>query len=303
MIDLNEVAVFTMVADAGSFSAAAKLLGLPRSTVSRKVSRLEDDLGVRLLQRTTRKLSLTNAGHDYYLRCNGALTEITQASERITEVQQTPSGVLRIAAPLASQRGFMSEWIIEFLLQHEAVSAEISLSDDVVDLIEARIDVAFRAGKLEDSSFVARRLGYTRLALCASPYYLQAMPPIHNLKDLKDHSGILFGVGGEVKGWRLGRGKRMQVVQMNKRIVVNSMEFVLNSCLKGLGVALLPVPMITEYIDSNRLKLVLEEYANDANGLYAIYPSRRHLSAAARAFLEFVSKKAEAGLPWERLLV
>ncbi|MCU7843136.1 MAG: LysR family transcriptional regulator [Candidatus Thiodiazotropha sp. (ex Monitilora ramsayi)] len=302
MIDLNEVAIFTTVVDEGSFSSAAKRLGLPRSTVSRKVSQLEDDLGVLLLHRTTRKLRLTDAGRDYYLRCGSALSEIAHANEAITESQQTPSGVLRIAAPLASQREFMSDWMLEFLTEHEAVSMEINLSDDVIDLIDARIDIAFRAGKLEDSSLIAKRLGQTHLVLCASPHYLAASPPLRTLKDLKRHTGILFGIDGESSGWRLGRGKRQQLVQMPGRVIVNSMEFTLNACLKGLGIAQLPLPLVAEYLDEKRLQTVLDAYASDANGLYAIYPSRRHLSAAARAFLEFIGKKAEAGLPWDKLL-
>jgi DNA-binding transcriptional LysR family regulator len=303
MIDLNEVAVFTKVAEAGNFTRAAKLLGLPRATVSRKVSRLEDELGVRLLQRTTRKLSLTDAGREYYLNCSNALAEIKHANEQITESQQSPSGVLRIAAPLASQRGFMSDWITEFLLLHENITAEISLSDDMVDLIEDRIDIAFRAGKLEDSSLIARQLGETQLVLCASPDYLKGSPEIHGIKDLKHHTGILFGIGGEAKAWRLGKTRRKHIVQMKARVVVNSMEFAINACLKGLGIALLPVPMISDYIANNDLQLVLKDYASETGGLYVIYPSRHHLSATAKAFLDFVRVKKDAGLPWDKLIV
>ena len=299
MIDLNEVAIFTTVVDEGSFSGAAKRLGLPRSTVSRKVSQLEDDLGALLLQRTTRKLRLTDMGRDYYLRCSGALSEISQANNTIRESQHTPAGVLRIAAPLASQKEFIGEWMLEFLKQHEAVSMEISLSDDIIDLIDARIDIAFRAGKLDDSSLIAKRLGGTRLILCASPQYLETAPSLQTLADLKHHTGILFGIDGESSGWQLGKGQRQQRIHIPSRIVVNSMEFILNACLKGLGIAQLPLPLAAQYLDDHRLRTVLDAHASDAGGLYAIYPSRRHLSAAARAFLDFIEKRAEAGLPWE----
>ncbi len=302
MIDLNEIAVFIKVVEAGSFSAAAKALGYPRATVSRKVSQLESSLGIRLLQRTTRKLNLTDLGRDYYLKCSSALSEVEHANLEVTDSQQVPSGILRIAAPIASQRGFINDWITEFLLIHKNVSAEVSLSDDVVDLIEGGFDVAFRAGKLNDSSLVARKLGDTRLILCASPDYLKQSTPLNSLKDLKQHDCILFGSSHKQMSWRFQSSKRSEVVQVSGRVTVNSMEYILQSCLAGLGVAVLPVAMIAEYVTARRLQIVLAQYSSEADGLFIMYPSKSHLPITVREFVDFVLSKAADGLPWDHLI-
>lgn len=302
MIDLNQLMVFIRVVENGSFAGAARILGMPRATVSRKVSQLEGSLNVRLLQRSTRKLSLTEAGRNYYLTCSNALTEIDLANQTITEIQQSPSGLLRIAAPLSAQSGFMNEWINEFLALHPTINTEVLLSDNVVDLIEEGIDVAFRAGTLQDSSLVARKLGKTKLVLCASPDYLQKAPGLRSLKDLKQHQCICFATAKKESSWRLLGKQGLQTVYIQSRVMVNSMEFALNTCLAGLGVALLPVGLVSEHINTKRLTILLERYASEANGLFLVYPSKRHLPLTTRTFLDFIIDKAEEGLPWNELL-
>ncbi len=302
MIDMNEVVVFIKVVESGSFSGAAKSLGYPRTTVSRKVSQLEKSLGVRLLQRSTRKLNLTESGREYYLKCSSAISDIEHANQLVTDAQQIPNGVLRIAAPLASQSGFMCDWITEFLQRYTGVTVEVRLSDDLIDLIESGIDIAFRAGKLEDSSLVARKLGQTKLVLCASPSYLKQSPAPNTLIDLKKHACILFGSSQKTLAWRLEGERGIEVVQVNGRVVVNSMEFVLQACLSGLGIAILPIAMITQYVAGKKLHIVLNKYASEAGGLYVIYPSKKHLSITARTFIDFVIEKADQGLPWKQLL-
>lgn len=298
-MNLNQITVFINVVESGSFSGAASLLGMPRSTVSRKVSQLEDALGVQLLLRSTRKLSLTGAGNDYFLSCREALAQIRQANENISSASVTPSGTLRIAAPLAAQRGFMCDWINAFSAAYENVSLEIILSDDNADMIGDRIDVAFRAGKLEDSSLIARRLGHTRLVICASPDYLKSSRAISSLKDLRHHECLSFGNNNRNSAWRLIGNRGVESVHVRSRLQVNSMEFVLQSCLAGLGLAILPVAMISDYISSKQLSIILPEYASEADGMYVVYPDRHHQSASARAFVEFIVKQAKNGLPWD----
>ena len=212
MIDLNEVAVFIRVVDAGSFSGAAKMLGLPRSTVSRKVSQLEEVLGIRLLQRSTRKLNLTQAGREYYVQCSKAISQIEGANQQLAESQQTPSGIIRIAAILAMQRGFLCNWVNEFLNIYPDVRAEILLSDDSVDLIAEGVDVAIRAGSLNDSALVARRLMETRLVLCASPNYLAKAEKIKTPRDIQNHRSIVVGSGEKNIRWQLENGRRKVIV-------------------------------------------------------------------------------------------
>jgi DNA-binding transcriptional LysR family regulator len=299
MIDLNEVLVFIKVVDCGSFSEAAKSLGQPRSTVSRKVKQLEASLGTRLLQRSTRKLSLTEAGRQYYLRCNSALSQIEEANNVISTSQQTPSGLLRISAPLSSQDKFMSNFIAEFLSLYKDVSVKINLSDDVVNLIDEGIDVAFRAGNLEDSSLVARKLGNTSRVLCASPQYLKEAAPLKSPKDIKHHDCVIYSHSQDNLNWQLQRGEKTVNVQIGGRIIVNSMQFTLDACLSGLGIALLPQAMVEEYVQSKMLQRVLCDYSAGMGGVYLVYPSKIHLSTTVRAFIDFFIDKWNREPPWK----
>ncbi|MFC1748929.1 LysR family transcriptional regulator [Pseudomonadota bacterium] len=293
-MDLNELAIFIKVIDAGSFSGAAKALGLPRSTVSRKVSQLEESLGVRLLQRSTRKLNLTQAGRDYYLQCSDAISQIETANQFVTESQQTPSGVIRIAAILALQGGFLCEWVNEFLQMYPDVRAEILLSDESVDIIAEGVDVAIRAGALSDSSLVARPLMETALVLCASPSYLANASKITTTGDIKTHRCIVVGHAQKNARWTLENGRRKTVVPLQASIVVNSMEFAINACLAGNGIALLPDAIVREHFESKALCQVLEGYCSGRGGIYVVYPSRKHLSITVRTFVDFLDAKAGA---------
>lgn len=291
MVDLNEIVVFIKVVDSGSFSGAAAVLGLPRSTVSRKVSQLEEVLGVRLLQRSTRKLSLTQSGRDYYLQCSGAISQIEHANQLVVGSQQTPSGVIRVAAILALQRGFLCDWVNEFLRMYPSVRVEILLSDDHVDIISEGVDVAIRAGALNDSSLVARRLMETKLVLCASPDYLANAAKIKTINDIKTHRCIVVGSAQKNARWQLENGKRKVIVPLQASIIVNSMEFAINACLAGNGIALLPDAMVRDHLESNELRQILSEYCSDRGGIYAVYPSRTHLSITVRTFVDFITAK------------
>ncbi|MDH5232734.1 MAG: LysR family transcriptional regulator [Gammaproteobacteria bacterium] len=297
-MDYNQLVVFIKVVEAGSFSGAAKVLGFPRSTVSRKVSLLEESLGIRLLQRSTRKLSLTPAGQDYYEKCSHALRDIERANDEVTEAKKQPSGVIRITASLSSQNGFLCEWINEFLGLYENVTGEIILSDDNIDLIATGIDVAFRIGVLEESTLIARKLGKTQLVLCASPQYLSNSPPLDNVNNLKDHYGISYGGSQTNSLWRLESQSGTKVVSYKERVSVNSMIFAVNACVAGLGVALLPIATIDQYVKTNKLVKLFEEYSTDVGGMYLVYPTKKHLSTTVRAFIDFIIEKSGRGLPW-----
>jgi DNA-binding transcriptional LysR family regulator len=178
--DLNHVALFARVVEPGSFSGAARALAMPKATISRKIAQLEADLGARLLQRTTRRITLTELGRAYYADAAQGLASIEKARERIAASQAEPTGTLRLAAPVGFGAQKLMGWIAEFLHSHEKVRIELKLTDDAVDLIGNGIDLAFRPGKLPDSSMITRRLGTSRLALVASPDYLcagAAAPP------------------------------------------------------------------------------------------------------------------------------
>jgi DNA-binding transcriptional LysR family regulator len=298
VIDLNALAVFAGVVEAGSFTGGARSLGLPKGSVSRKVSGLEAALGVRLLHRTTRKLSLTEVGRAYYAQCRKGLVELDAANLLVQETRSVPSGTLRISAPADFGSGGLGEWVEAFLKRYDQVRIELVLSDRYVDLIEQRIDLAFRTGQLRDSSFIARKLGPARRVLCASPDYLARRGTPKDLDDLRDHDAVIYGPSVEGALWHLSGPDGDVAVQVKGRLAGDSITFVLRAALSGLGIALLPEAFARTEFDTGRLKPVLERYGTAGQGVYAVYPSNRHLSTTVRAFLDLVVEMTEQSAPW-----
>lgn len=300
MVNLNDIAVFVRVIESGSFSGAARLMGLPRSTVSRKVSQLEEALEVRLIQRSTRKLNLTHIGRDYFVKCQEALCAIEQANLDTIESQKVPSGTIRISSLLAAQNGFLCDWINDFLQRYPEVKAEIILSDGQVDMIESGIDVAFRAGALTDSSLVARRLVSTELILCASDHYLSNAPVLKSVDDLKNHSCITVGLPPEAVTWQLhDNDQQVTSVAVQSKVMANSIEFAVNACIAGNGIGLLPDALVQPLIQDGKICRVLQSVNAQRGGLYVVYPSRTHLSTTVRTFIDFITTKANEDKPWQ----
>ncbi|MEM7221337.1 MAG: LysR family transcriptional regulator [Pseudomonadota bacterium] len=298
MVDLNALAVFARVVEAGSFTGGAKALGLPKGSVSRKISTLEADLGVRLLHRTTRKLSLTEVGRAYYEQCRRGLVELEAANRLVGESRAAPMGILRISAPIEFGSGVLGDWVELYLRRHDQAKVELVLSDRRVDLIEERIDLAFRTGKLQDSSFIARKIGPTRRVICASPDYLRRRGQPGCLSALQDHDAIVHGTSVEGAQWRLRGPKGDVTASLKARAAGDSMGFVRRAALSGLGIALLPEAIAAVEIKAGRLKPVLQDYATEGQGIYAVYPSSRQLSSAVRAFLDIVVEQTDPEAPW-----
>lgn len=295
MIDLNALAAFVSVVDAGSFTAGAQASGLPKGSVSRKISSLEAELGVRLLHRTTRKLSLTEIGRTYYSLCRSGLSEIELANRLVNQSQSVPGGVLRISAPADSGISKLGEWVAAYLQKYEDTKVELVLSDQYVDMIEQRIDLAIRSGRLRDSSFVARKLAATHRILCASPEYLadRGIPSL--LADLEHHDCIIHGHSVTGATWILEGPEGEISVPVPGRIAGHSMGLVLDLACAGLGIALVPHSVAAGEIAANRLVHVLTSHGGPEQGLYAIYPSQRQMSVNVRAFLDLVVE--QIGLP------
>ena len=299
MTDLNAVAMFVGIVEAGSFTGGARVLGLPKGSVSRKISGLEAALGVRLLNRTTRKLSLTDIGRAYYQQCRKGLDELEAAEGLVDKTTAAPRGVLRISAPAEFGAGGLGQWVEVYLKRYEQAKVELVLSDHYVDLIEERIDLAFRSGQLQDSSFVATKLAHSGRIVCASPGYLKRCGAPLGPSDMQNHSAVVYGGSAEGALWRL-RGPEGEVaVAVNARVAADSMSFATHAAISGLGLALLPEPIAESEIKAGRLKRVLADYATEGQGLYAIYPSRRQLSANARAFLDIVHASLKRQAPWD----
>jgi DNA-binding transcriptional LysR family regulator len=289
MIDLNHVALFVRVVEAGSFSGAARALGIPKATVSRKVASLEAELGARLLHRTTRKLEPTALGRRFYEQSNAGLSLLHSAEDQASATRSVPSGKLRVAAPVEMGARQLMDALPEFLRAYPQVSVELTLNDGFVDLVAERIDVAFRTGRLKSSSFVARKLAPTRRVLLASPNYLRTRGTPKRLQDLSTHDCIVFGASLDNTTWRLDgpRPHGRSDVQVRGRVAVDSARAALRGALIGLGIALLPVALARDELEDGRLQQVLTRYGVEGGGLYLVYPSNRHPSAALRAFVDF----------------
>lgn len=301
MVDLNHLVLLAKVVEAGSFTAAARMLGVPKATLSRKIARLEAELEARLLHRTTRRLELTALGRRYHEEVSVALARLSSAEEEIFAKQTVPSGILRIAAPVDLGATQLMEWIPEFLAAYPKIDLELVLSDDYVDLIAERIDAAFRTGRLASSSLIARKLGIRRRVLVASRTYLERRGTPANVRELADHDAVVFGSSLRDAVWRLhGPGGNVSEVRVRGRIASNSAGAALRATVAGLGIALLPESLVAGEIASGSIRRVLPSYGVDGGGFYLVHPSVRHPSAALRAFLDFSAARIAKTSPRPR---
>ncbi len=297
--DLNEMAIFAHVVEAGSFTGAAKNLGLPKSTVSRKITQLEERLGVRLIQRTTRSLRLTDTGTAYYNHCARILSEIEEANIAVTQMQSTPTGTLRITAPVLFGSTVLSGLVAEFMEQHPQISIDLVLSDQRLDLIQDGIDIAFRIGQLEDSSLIGRYLGDVRGMLCASPDYLRRNPAPTHPEQLPSHSLI---TASQWMQWHMtGPDKQEVNMQVKPRLQVNDFASLYALTLAGAGISPLPMLIAAPAVRVGNLVPVLTDWPFDASPIHALYPSNRHLSAKVRSFVDYVIESIRPNPPWEVL--
>jgi len=290
-MDLNHVAVFARVVELESFTAAAKQLGLPKSSVSRTVTRLEEELGVRLLQRTTRKLHLTEAGQAYYERTRVALASLAEAASAATNLSAEPRGTVRLSAPADIGVMNLGELVARFLRKYPLVQIEISISSRYVDLVAEGFDLALRAGKLADSSLVARKIGSDQLGLFASASYLRRRGRPKTLGDLAHHDCVLFrGTHGKSE-WRLTGPRGEERVTVRGPLNVDEISFVQQAVTAGLGIALLPMIAVRLAAARGPLPMpvhVLPEYSVGGGGLNVVSPSARFQSASVTAFRDFL---------------
>jgi DNA-binding transcriptional LysR family regulator len=288
-MDLNEMLIFTRVVQGSSFTAAAQLLGMPKSSVSRKVSELEDRLGARLLQRTTRKLGLTDVGRVYYERCARIIGEIEEADQAVGSMQAAPCGPLRVTAPLSF--GMLGPIVAEYLRRYPSVQLELVCTDRRVDLVEEGFDVAIRAGQLDDSTLVARNLGAIERVLVATPAYLKSKGTPKTPAELTPHSCISFGPGGAPTVWTLFAGDKKTEVRITSRLSVNDLELMLDVVRSGAGIALMPKFICAEDLRAGKLRQILRDYCSAATPVHALYPTTRHLSPKVLAFVELLRVK------------
>lgn len=296
-LDLNDVALFVQVVAAGSFAEAARRLGMPPNTVSRRIQSLEAQLGARLLQRSTRKLVLTEAGSNFHLQSAGSVEALLQSAQSVAEGGRVPSGRLRIAAPADFSNWFPMTWIAEFLGRHPRVRIEFVLSDARADLISEAIDLAFRAGRALEPQLVARRIGTSRLSLFASPDYLARRGTPRHAAELAQHDCVLRNTPHGRDLLRLDTPDGPVEVEVTGRFAANTMRAVLDGAIAGLGIALLPASATVTSLAQGLLLQVLPGHGQEGVGVHFAYLSRRQLPPAVSAFMDFATERMrDAGL-------
>jgi DNA-binding transcriptional LysR family regulator len=294
MLDLNEVRMFVQVVRARSFAEAARRLGVPPNTLSRRVRQLEFGLDTRLMQRSTRKLTLTSAGSAFFARCAPAVDGVLQAGKDLIGSRQIASGTVRIAAPADFLDFFKFEWVAQFLAQHPKVRLDFVLNDSRADLIAEAIDVAFRGGSVPEQQPVFRQLMAQSFCLVASPAYLAARGHPSSLKNLSEHECLtVSGHPGPVT-WILQGPNGAEEVKVGGRFSANTTRILLRSCLSGLGIALLPSVLIAQPLRAGRLMPVLSRYRRIGANLNVILPSSQQIPTAVAAFVEFAAAKLQS---------
>ena len=292
MLDLNQMALFVHVVQAGSFAEAARRLAMPPTTLSRQVAQLEDALQARLLQRTTRKLTLTDAGRTLFDQCAEQIDALKSAASQLTGESRAPKGSIRVAASAGFFEFFQMEWIAEFLERYPGVQLEFVLDDAMADFIGEGIDVAFRGSpELPDSSLVARKVASSYLALAASPAYLAARGTPRSVEDLAAHDCIRATGPGGPTIWRLNGLDGATQITVTGRFSANTGPAQKKAALGGLGICLLPIGALQPSFQSGELVEVLPGIASSAGNMYVVYPSRRHVPRAVTAFVEMTVQR------------
>ena len=300
MIDrAGEMEAFVRVVEAQGFSSAAPALGLTPSAVSKLVTRLEARLGVRLLQRTTRALSLTAEGEAFYAAARRIVGEITALEAEMGDRRGTPHGLLRVTTALTFSTHQLTPMIGEFLARYPSIQLELMPTDRMVDMIEEGIDVAIRVGRLPDSSFMARKIGDDVRLVCAAPAYLAAHPAPQRPDDLAHHNCILSRERAHSNRWPFRIDGQIREIEVNGRVAVSEGEAQLHLGLQGLGIVRLTRLTLTAAIKRGELVPLLQDYsAEEPVPIHAVYPHRKHLASKVTAFLEFILEKFTPP-PWE----
>ncbi len=295
-MDLNEMVVFARVVRAGSFTAAATALGMPKSTVSRKVAELEQRLDARLLQRTTRKLSLTDVGRTYYEYCARIAGEAEEAERAVRALQGTPRGLLRVTAGLNS--AYLGAIVSDYLKRYPEVQLELFCTGRTVDLVEERFDLGIRAGTLADSTLIARSLGRVTWFLVATRAYLKKRGRPKSPEQLKEHDCLFFGSGSTTVGLRLMNGETPAQVDVPARMLVSDFDILHAMAAAGLGIALLPAFRCVDDLRAQRLDRVLRDWNPPSTPIHVVYPSTRHLSPKVKSFVDHLHERMTPP-PWE----
>jgi DNA-binding transcriptional LysR family regulator len=292
---------FARVVELGSFARSAERLGLSTSAVSRQVADLEAHLDVRLLNRTTRRLSLTEAGQAYYERCVQLLADLDEADASVRPATVVPKGLLRLTSGVTFGERCLAPAIAEFAATHPQLAFDLDLSDRTVDLVDEGFDLAIRIGSLGAQAMVARRIGWTRLICCASPAYLERRGVPQEPEDLLQHECLGYAYGSPPNVWTFDAPDGApRTVRVPARHRANSGRLLASLAVAGMGIAREPDFIVAPEVRSGALVPLLAEFPSPRSPIAAVYPSRRHLSAKVRAFVDFLARRYAGGEQVER---
>jgi len=288
MIDLNDMTVFAQVVDHGGFTAAGRAMGLPKSNISRRITRLERRLGVRLLERTTRAVRTTEIGDVYYRHCKRIEEEAAHAADSVGRLMESPNGLLRVSASVTTGQYLLSPILAAFMAAEPGVRVELMLTNRRVDIIEEGFDLLIRIGEMADSSLISKRLGHSGFNLYASPTYLKARGRPADLADLSDHDCLVMNEPDRRGQWRFHGEAGARSVSIEPRAMINDYPSLRRLVLGGAGIAMLPAHMCAEHEDDGHLQRVLTEWRLPGVDFHAVFPSHRGATPKVRAFLDFI---------------
>jgi len=300
MAHLSSMRVFTQVAEANSFTAASSRLGLSRAAVSKQIAQLESHLGGRLLNRTTRKVSLTEIGQIYYERCKQILEDVADAECVVSGLNSEPRGSLRLNVPMSFGITQLAPLLKRFSQQHAHVKIDLSLNDRVIDVVEEGYDLVIRIARLKDSNLIARKIAPSRHVICAAPEYLKSKGRPTLPEDLSKHACLRYAYTKNSHEWVVTGHSGSQRVGVDGPLISNNGDAICSAAINGLGITYMPTFIAGDAIRSGALEVILPEYTCIELGIYAIYPSNRYLSAKVRAFIDFLADEISDPPGWDR---
>lgn len=294
METLRAMRMFVETIERGSFAAAARARGVGASAVSKQVARLEEELGVRLLHRTTRSLSLTEEGEYYLEECYDILGRVDAARDTVSALADQTRGTLKVSAPPTLGQMWLGSIVNQFRDAHPSISVQVWLSDEILDPVTDSFDVAIRVGELEDSSLIGRRLADNAFCVCAAPSYLERAGRPQSPEDLREHDCITSVRYEPLRYWEFKVDGESTVIDAEGSMSTNSFQLMLKAALNGQGLVRLPLFAVSEHLESGALEPVLEGLVPSEGGIWALYPSRRLLPRRVELFLELMAERSEA---------
>jgi DNA-binding transcriptional LysR family regulator len=299
METLASLRAFTKVAQTGSFTAAAAALGKTKSAISKHIAQLEDHLGARLRNRTTRSVSPTEAGQEFYERCLRILEDLQDAERSVSELHSSPRGTLRINAPVSFGVRYLADAIADFMMLHRDLAVDLDLNDRVINVVDEGFDMVIRITNMPDSSLIARKIAPFRQMVCASPAYWKEHTIPRTPSELAAHNHLIYTYLLNNNEWRFDGPDGISTVKVSGNFHANNGNALLSGARAGLGILIAPTFICHDDINAGKLTPVLRDYTKTSGSIYAVYPHNRHLSVKVRLFVDFLINRYHPEPPWD----